>query len=80
MRLIDAERIQRRINGTCSLKVISLDNLFFMIAKAPTIDIVYCKECKHWVSDGGAIMFCENTDLPTNKGDYCSYGERNIND
>lgn len=37
---------------------------------------VRCGECKHWISDGGAIMFCENTDLPTNKSDYCSWGER----
>ena len=28
------------------------------IYSAPSIDIVRCKECKHWFSDGGAIMFC----------------------
>ena len=46
------------------------------IDDAPSIDIVRCKECKHWVSDGGAIMFCEHTDVPTDANDYCSYGER----
>lgn len=38
--------------------------------------VVQCKECKHWVSDGGAIMFCEQTDIPTDDDDFCSYGER----
>lgn len=38
--------------------------------------IVKCAECKHWVSDGGAIMFCEHTDVPTDADDYCSWGER----
>lgn len=43
---------------------------------ASTLDIVRCKECKHWWSDGGAIMFCEQTDFPTDADDFCSYGER----
>jgi len=46
------------------------------VMNAPSIDIVRCKECKHWFSDGGAIMFCEQTDLPTDADDYCSWGER----
>lgn len=46
------------------------------IDEAPSIDIVRCKECKYYFSDGGAMMFCENTDFPTNADDFCSYGER----
>lgn len=47
-----------------------------LINAQPSIDLVRCKECKHWVSDGGAIMFCEHTDVPTDADDYCSWGER----
>lgn len=43
---------------------------------AEWVDFVTCGECKHWVSDGGAIMFCEHTDVPTDANDFCSYGER----
>jgi len=39
-------------------------------------EIVRCKACKHWLSDGGAIMFCEHTDIPTDADDFCSWGER----
>lgn len=39
-------------------------------------ELVRCKDCKHYVSDRGAIMYCEHTDVPTNTSDYCSYGER----
>ena len=46
------------------------------VMQLPTIDLVRCNECKHWRSDGGAIMFCEHTDFPTNADDFCSYGER----
>lgn len=46
------------------------------IEKIKGIDIVRCKECKHWRSDGGAMMVCENTDIPTDACDFCSWGER----
>lgn len=46
-----------------------------LIDEAPSIDIVRCSECKYNVSDGGAIMFCEHTDMPTEDNDFCSYGK-----
>ena len=44
------------------------------------VEVVRCKDCKHYVSDGGAIMYCEHTDVPTATSDYCSYGEREDNE
>lgn len=52
---------------------------------APSIDIVHCRECKHWRNKDKAYETwseCELwTDDPyetaeTNADDFCSYGER----
>ena len=43
--------------------------------EAPSIDIVRCKDCKYWVSDGGALMNCDIHIDPTVPDHYCSYGE-----
>lgn len=45
------------------------------IDSAPSIDIVRCKDCKYWVSDGGALMKCDIHKDPTVPDHYCSYGE-----
>lgn len=39
-------------------------------------NIVRCKDCKNYRSDGGAMMICEVTDCYMNDDDFCSYGER----
>ena len=52
-----------------------------LIADAPSIDIVRCKECRHWRAYE-TWSECERwTDDPyesakTNADDFCSYGER----
>ena len=38
-------------------------------------NIVRCKDCKYWVSDGGALMKCDIHKDPTVPDHYCSYGE-----
>lgn len=40
MRLIDADALKRKIHGTCSLKVASLDNIFDIINSEPTVESV----------------------------------------
>ena len=45
---------------------------------APTIDIVFCKECKHWTNGDdtyGICYRCANT-RQMRYDDFCSYGER----
>ena len=46
-----------------------------VLDSAPSIDIVRCKDCKYWVSDGGALMKCDIHKDPTVPDHYCSYGE-----
>ena len=52
-------------------------NIIKALGSLPTIDIVHCKDCKHYISDGGALMECETHDgLLACENDFCSYGER----
>lgn len=39
--------------------------------------LVRCRDCKYWVSDGGAMMICDIHKDPTVSEHFCSYGERN---
>ena len=40
------------------------------------VEVVRCKDCIHYESDGGAMMVCNVTDMVCDNDDYCSYGER----
>ena len=49
------------------------------ILDAPSIDIVFCKECKYCVDAGAQrALVCDNSyiDMDIHPDDYCSYGER----
>lgn len=39
-------------------------------------ELVRCKNCIHYESDGGALMVCRIDDMVVDESDYCSYGER----
>lgn len=39
-------------------------------------ELVRCKDCRHYGSDGGALMVCDVSDMVVDDTDYCSYGER----
>lgn len=45
-------------------------------ATIDAVEVVRCKECIHYESDGGAMMICNVTDMVCDNDDYCSYGER----
>ena len=51
-----------------------------LIADAPSIDIVRCKECKHnyntAINHGKMQPRCDFTDYKLTEDDYCSRGER----
>lgn len=40
------------------------------------VEVVRCKDCIHYESDGGALMVCQINDMVVDDTDYCSYGER----
>lgn len=44
------------------------------IPAADVVEVVRCKDCKHW-QDGGFSSYCI-CDGFTHSDDYCSYGER----
>ena len=57
------------------------DTIMRMINKAPSIDIVRCKECKWWIVTMDESRTDEdylkcNMDKWTDADDFCSYGER----
>ena len=39
-------------------------------------EVVRCKDCIHYESDGGALMVCRIDDMVVDDTDYCSHGER----
>lgn len=39
-------------------------------------ELVRCKDCIHYESNGGAFMVCRIDDMVVDDTDYCSYGER----
>ena len=51
------------------------------IDDAPSIDIVFCKECK-WAKALGTYQWCSRLDSTAQitVDDFCSYGERRTDD
>lgn len=39
------------------------------------VEVVRCQDCKHYVSDGGALMECGVLGIIVHDNDYCSFGE-----
>lgn len=86
MRLVDADALIPMMKystldneiGVFPIKI-GFDAIKGVIDDAPTIDaveVVRCKDCIHYESDGGAMMICNVTDMVCDNDDYCSYGER----
>lgn len=48
-----------------------------VLDSAPSIDIVRCRECKHWHEKDG-LTYCDRIDYGYGykADDFCSYGER----
>ena len=40
------------------------------------VEVVRCKECKHWWNEYGDSACMLHSDFTVNADDYCSYGER----
>lgn len=55
-----------------------ITNVLAVIDDAPSIDIVRCRECKHWTNGDdvyGICYRCPNT-RQMKFDDFCSYGKR----
>ena len=56
----------------------AFEELKRIVEQAPSIDIVRCGECKHWIDDRKGqddMGTCRLTHYFTNADDFCSYGE-----
>lgn len=58
-------KIRKRFRGECKWHTERSD-----------IDIVRCKECRHWWNEYGDSACMLHSDFTVNADDYCSYGER----
>ena len=84
-RYIDADALIESIKNTADLGGWIGEALYQIkqvaikyIDSAPSIDIVRCKECRHWHKWSDWEMFCGHFDggIGSDANDYCSYGER----
>ena len=51
---------------------VNINHIIKVIENAPSIDIVFCKECKRFGDEG----WCFWRDVAIKADDFCSYGER----
>ena len=79
MRLIDADALIEKMPTVMDMQDVYLPIHFkeWLIDDASTIDIVRCKECKHWANTDPekiptASIICGHM----HPDDFCSYGER----
>ena len=78
-RWIDAEycedffdRWESRVKNAEPVTIDVVQNTRTLLRDAPSIDIVRCGECKHYVGEG---KYCQ-LDRHCTADDFCSYGER----
>lgn len=67
---MDKIRTHSLVDGTARLNLRLAKNI---IGDMPSIDLIRCKDCKHW-SYGKDL--CTLHDMGMMADDFCSYGER----
>lgn len=85
-RYIDADELLKEFEVDTSKKVMDISDLLFgvvrgMIERQPTADVVEvvrCKDCKHWRTEHGGFCEASNalSEINNENNDFCSYGER----
>ena len=79
MRLIDADAIKDKAwKAESEACFYALEDVVSVtdIDEAPSIDIVRCQDCKHWVYNFNGCARNPCTE-PWYATDFCNYGERN---
>lgn len=77
-KLIDADELKAKAFGKRGGLIHTSD-----IDDAPTVDaveVVRCKDCKHWYSDADTGMACEFTNMGQPDDGFCNWGERKDGD
>lgn len=87
MRLIDADTLWRVFKDTTWWDNSDRGEAQSLLEDAPTIDaveVVRCKECKHWIIDDywnrnpDQVRACRFAGWICSANGYCMYGERKI--
>lgn len=75
-----AEQVAVKLNNPCDSLLTEESNgskeYKSKLESADAVAVVRCKDCRHYKSDGGALMVCDVSDMVVDDTDYCSYGER----
>ena len=72
---IDADALIKEIKIDIEDDGLQEKMVFYRINEAPSIDIVRCQDCKHWVYNFNGCARNPCTE-PWYATDFCSYGER----
>lgn len=78
-RYIDADALTKRVedsNKSAGLHLEDVRKVRRWINNVPSIDIVRCQDCKHWVYNFNGCARNPCTE-PWYATDFCNYGERN---
>lgn len=80
MELIDREKLKASIRSMVELPNEARAQVIGAINRAKVVDIVRCKDCKHW-ADGVAgctdhVKCCEIGFYMVGENGYCVYGKR----
>ena len=77
-RWIDAEWLKRFFESSKGKgRITPIDTLLVLIDDSPSIDIIFCKDCKHWNDSVCYHPRAEIGDtLGTDANGFCSWGER----
>lgn len=74
------ENADKTIDATRYINQLVHKKLMMLIADTPSIDICFCKECKHnynkVLNHGKMKPRCDFTDRVLTENDFCSRGER----
>ena len=88
-RYIDKDKVLKIVNDMTECED-DYKRITNWVHNMPTIDIVRCKECRHWKKIIGMVGECESdymwstlsgeitevSSIDRNGDDFCSYGER----
>lgn len=80
--ILDA--VSNSVDFTAGAELLAATKILNLIKWMPTADVVpavRCKDCKHWkfawhINGNMCSRLDEDPWLPTEAGDFCSYGER----
>ena len=83
MMLIDADALEK--DGWYLCRTVQVDkNMMEYQTKKPTafkvLEVVRCKNCKHWYSDADTGMACEFTNMGQPKDGFCNWAEMRSNE